>query len=106
VAVSIPDEVIGLFNLPNLSNHIAALGSTQPIKEMSTRNLSGGTGQSARKANNLTAICEPIVQKMWEPRRPTTLWASTACYSDSCTSAITCFDRSCNIVAVRVITCQ
>jgi hypothetical protein len=32
---------------------------------------------------NLTAICELIVQKMWEPRRLTTLWASTACYRDS-----------------------
>jgi hypothetical protein len=39
----------------------------------------------ARKPDNLTAICEPIVKKMWEPRRLTTLWASTTCYSDSFT---------------------
>jgi hypothetical protein len=32
---------------------------------------------------NLTAICVPTVWKMWEPRRLTTLWASTACYRDS-----------------------
>jgi hypothetical protein len=38
-----------------------ALGSTQPLTEMSTRNLPGGKGWPARKANNLTAICEPIV---------------------------------------------
>jgi hypothetical protein len=38
-----------------------ALGSTQPLTEMSTRNLPRGKGQTARKANNLTAICEPIV---------------------------------------------
>jgi hypothetical protein len=44
----------------------------------------GGKGP-ARKADNLTAICEPIVEKMWEPRRLTTLWASTACYRDSFT---------------------
>jgi hypothetical protein len=37
----------------------------------------------ARKADNLTAICEPIVKKMWEPRRLATIWASTACYRDS-----------------------
>jgi hypothetical protein len=37
------------------------------------------------KAENLTVICEPIVQKMWEPRRLTTLWAFTACYRDSFT---------------------
>jgi hypothetical protein len=38
-----------------------ALGSTQPLTEMSSRNLSGGKGRSASKAENLTAICEPIV---------------------------------------------
>jgi hypothetical protein len=35
----------------------------------------GVKGQPARKADNFTAICEPIVYKMWEPRRLTTLWA-------------------------------
>jgi hypothetical protein len=34
-------------------------------------------GRPARKADNFTAICEPIVCKMCEPRRLTTLWAST-----------------------------
>jgi hypothetical protein len=34
---------------------------------------------------SLTAICEPSVEKMWEPRRLTTLLASTACYRDSFT---------------------
>jgi hypothetical protein len=38
-----------------------ALGSTQPLTEMSTRNLPGGKGRPARKADNLTAICEAIV---------------------------------------------
>jgi hypothetical protein len=63
-----------------------ALGSTQPLTEMSTRNIPGGEGRPARKAENLTAICEPTVYKMWEPRRLTTLWASTGCYRDSYTS--------------------
>jgi hypothetical protein len=36
------------------------LGSTQPLTEMSTRNILGGKGLPARKADNLTAICEPI----------------------------------------------
>jgi hypothetical protein len=62
-----------------------ALGSTQPLTEMSTRNLPGGKGRAARKADNLTAICEPIVWKMWEPRRLTTPWVSTVCYRDSFT---------------------
>jgi hypothetical protein len=39
---------------------------------MSVRDLPGDKGRPARKAYNLTAICEPIVYKMWEPRRLTT----------------------------------
>jgi hypothetical protein len=35
-----------------------ARGSTQPLTEISTRNLSGGKGWLARRADNLTAICE------------------------------------------------
>jgi hypothetical protein len=38
-----------------------ALGSAQPLTEMSTRNHPGGKGRPARKADNLTAIYEPIV---------------------------------------------
>jgi hypothetical protein len=39
-----------------------ALGSTQPLTEMSTKNLPGVKGgRPARKADNLTAICEPTV---------------------------------------------
>jgi hypothetical protein len=41
-----------------------SLGSIQPLTEISTRNIPGGKGRPARKADNLTAICEPTVQKM------------------------------------------
>jgi hypothetical protein len=61
VAGSIPDEVTGFFNWPNPSSRTMALGSTQPLTEMSTRNLPRGKGRPARKVDNLTAICEPIV---------------------------------------------
>jgi hypothetical protein len=61
VAGSIPDEITGFFNLPKSSNCTIALGSTQPLKEMSTRNLPGHKGQPALKADILTAICELIV---------------------------------------------
>jgi hypothetical protein len=61
VAGSIPDEVIGFFNWPNPSSRTMALGSTQPLWEMSTRNLSAGKGLPARKADNLTAICKVMV---------------------------------------------
>jgi hypothetical protein len=37
-----------------------ALGSTQPLAEMSIRNLREGKGLPVRKAD-ITAICEPII---------------------------------------------
>jgi hypothetical protein len=57
---SIPDEVTGIFNRPNPSSRTMALVSTQPLIEMSTRNLPGDKGRPTHKADNLTAICEPI----------------------------------------------
>jgi hypothetical protein len=54
--------------------------STQSLTEMSARYLPVGKGRPARKADNLTAICETTVYKTWEPLRLTPLWASTACY--------------------------
>jgi hypothetical protein len=42
-----------------------ALGLTQPLTEMSTRNLLGGKGRLECKADNLAAICEPIVSQVW-----------------------------------------
>jgi hypothetical protein len=41
IAGSIPDKVIGFFNGPTPSSRTMALGSTQPLTEMSTRNLLG-----------------------------------------------------------------
>jgi hypothetical protein len=55
-----PDEVV-FFSWPNPSSRSMAPGSTQPLTEMSTRNLPAGKGRPAHKADNLTAICEPIV---------------------------------------------
>jgi hypothetical protein len=58
--VLIPDEVIGFFKKHNPSSCSMALESTQFLKEMSIRNLPGGKGQLARKADNLTTNCKPI----------------------------------------------
>jgi hypothetical protein len=64
-----------------------ALGSTQPLREMSTRNLpggKGGKGRPARKADNLTAICEPIVTDVsqpYGPLRPVTGVALLFCFT-------------------------
>jgi hypothetical protein len=59
--VRFPMRPLHFFNLPNLSSRTKALGSTQPLTEMSTRNLPEGKGWPARNSDNLTAICEPIV---------------------------------------------
>jgi hypothetical protein len=40
-----------------------ALGSTQPRTEMNTRILPGGNGRPAFKADDVTAIYEPIVYR-------------------------------------------
>jgi hypothetical protein len=43
----------------------------------------GGKARLAPKVDNLTAICDPIVHEMWDPRRHATVWASTDCYGYS-----------------------
>jgi hypothetical protein len=60
--VRVPDEV-NICNLPNTSSRTIALGSTQPLTEMTTRNLPGGRKWPARRADNLAATCEPNVRK-------------------------------------------
>jgi hypothetical protein len=47
---SIPDEANGFFSSPNPSSRITALGLTQPLTEMSTRNIPGDKGWLACKA--------------------------------------------------------
>jgi hypothetical protein len=55
VAGSIPDDVIRFLRCT------MALESTQPLTAMSARNLPGGKGWPAHKADNLTTIFEQIV---------------------------------------------
>jgi hypothetical protein len=75
VASSIPDGVIGIFLLHNPSGRTMALGSTQPLTEMSTRCISWGQKWPVRKADNLTTIlCR--CHEIWEPELPATLWAT------------------------------
>jgi hypothetical protein len=46
---------------PYLIYFTMALGSSQRLTEISTGMFLGGKGRPARKADNLIAICEPIV---------------------------------------------
>jgi hypothetical protein len=51
---------VDFFNLPNPSSRTMTLGSTQPLTDMSTRNIPGGEERPEPKADNFTAICEPM----------------------------------------------
>jgi hypothetical protein len=59
VSGSIPDAV-GFLNWSNLSSRTMGLGADSAPNRIGTKNLPGGKGRSARKAD-LTSICEPIV---------------------------------------------
>jgi hypothetical protein len=59
--VRYPLRLLDFLSLSHPSSRTMALGSTQHLTEMSTRNLPGGKGWPARKADILTAICNPVV---------------------------------------------
>ena len=69
VTGSIPDGVIGIFHLHNPSDRTMALGSTQPLTEMSTRRISWGQMRPVRKADNLTTFLYRC-HEIWEPSGP------------------------------------
>jgi hypothetical protein len=58
--VRVPGEV-DFFSLSNPSSSTVALVSTQPLKELSTRNVLWGKERPAHQADNLTAICKPTI---------------------------------------------
>jgi hypothetical protein len=95
--IRLPDEVIGFFNWPNPFSRNMTMELTQPLREMSTKKLPGGKGWPG---DNLAAICEPIVYKMWQPRSLRALWACTACCSDSFTFTLRHFPSS--VVSLRM----
>jgi hypothetical protein len=74
VAGSIPDGVIGIFHWHNPSGRTMALGLTQLLTEMSTRNISWGWRRPVRRSDNLTTSCADCLEIL-EPQPPGTLRA-------------------------------
>jgi hypothetical protein len=73
------DEIIGFFNLPNPSRRTVALGSTQPLTEMSTWNLPEVKGCRRAKLTSLPPSlshcleCVSLdVSQLYGPPRPVT----------------------------------
>jgi hypothetical protein len=68
-----------------------ALGSTQPLVKMSTRNIPGGKGGRYVRLTSprLSAECHEI----WEPKPPGTLWATPTCYGTALLISVKRLDR-------------
>jgi hypothetical protein len=69
VAGSIPDGVIGIFYWHNSSGRTMVLGLTQPLTEMSTRNISCGLKS---RCIGLTILPPSFADclEIWEPKPP------------------------------------
>jgi hypothetical protein len=59
--IRFPMRALDFVYLPNPSSHTMILGSTKPLTDLSTRIFPGVKRRPVRKADNLTANCEPIV---------------------------------------------
>jgi hypothetical protein len=71
VAGSIPDGVIEIFHWHNPSDRTMALGLTQPLTEMSTKNVSWGVEAAGAQAT-LPLSCADCLE-FWEPQPLETL---------------------------------
>jgi len=83
-AGSIPECVIGIFHSHNPSGRTMALGLTQSLREMSTRNISWGRGGKGVRYVGLTTLppsCADCLE-IWEPQPPGTLRACPGLHRD------------------------
>jgi hypothetical protein len=85
---SSPYEVIEFFSiyliLP-VAQCPGVYSTSDRIEYQKQKKVSEAKRRPVCKADNLAAICEQIVYKIWAPQYLTTLYASTAYYGDSFT---------------------
>jgi len=63
VVGSVPDGVTGIFHWDNPSGHTMALGSTQPLREIST--CDGGEGVYRRQVRRVDTLATFVCQLPW-----------------------------------------
>src|SRR5215468_5222175 len=79
---------LDFFYWHNPSGRTMALGLTQPLTEMSTRNISWGKGGRCVGLTTLPPSCADCL-KIWEPQPPGTLRACQGLYRDCFTFTFT-----------------
>jgi len=92
---SIPNGVIGMFHWHNPPSCTMALGLTQTLKEMSTRNISWRGGKDGQ-CTGLTTLSSSGANclEIWEPQPPRTLTAYPVLYRDCFTLTFAFWDGS------------
>jgi len=91
VAGSLLDGVNGIFHSHNPSDHTTALGSTQPLTQMSIRNIScEGKGSWCIGLTTLSDSCADCLV-IWEPQLPGNL---TTCPGIAVPKVVTAFPYS------------
>ena len=81
VSGSITGVVTGFFSDIFPSDRTMALGSTQPLTEMSTRVLPGGKDGRSVKLTTSPPSCAEC-HEIWEPKPPGNLWATPGLLRD------------------------
>jgi hypothetical protein len=92
---SIPGGVTGFFSDIFHSDRTMALGSTQPLVKMSTRNIPGGKGGRCLRLRTSPSACAEC-HEIWDPKLPGTLWATLGLLWDS-------FPLPLNLCKVKVL---
>jgi hypothetical protein len=78
--------------------------STQPIREMSNRNLLGGKGTAgAQDWQSYRQMWAEYLEKMRELRRLTTLRAFTVCYSENLTFILEQDNRHITVIYMYIV---
>jgi len=109
VAGSIPDDVIGTFHWHNPSDRTMALGSNQPLAEMSTRNIFKGVKAAGSSDWQPYHLQKPSVLKFWEHHPPGAQRVCPGQHRDCFKLRFTVANvsrRSCKVPLCKVLLCK